>query len=110
MATAPQVPLLPMTNCGVHLVLLKTPDFTKEAQFTLEEGHQHTSQETLILQSVFPVPGRAVQRPQASSRVPFGLTVTALSEASQGGTASRLNPTHLQDLACPKASMFPNLS
>lgn len=54
MATDPQTPLLPTTNGGVHLMLLKAPDFTKEAQFTLEEGHPHTSQETLLLQPSSP--------------------------------------------------------
>lgn len=51
---------LPSTtnNCGVHLVFLKTPDFTKEAQLTLEKV-LNTSQ------PVSPVPGQSVQRPRA---------------------------------------------
>lgn len=65
MATGPCAPLPSTTNnCGVHLVFLKTPDFTKEAQLTLEKVI-NTSQQMLLLEPVSPLPGQSVQRPRA---------------------------------------------
>lgn len=65
MVTGPCAPLPSTTNnCGVQLVFLKTPDFTKEAQLKLEKVIS-MSQETLLLQPISPVPGQSMQRPRA---------------------------------------------